>query len=94
MRRRSRQWAARLGSVAAGSSAQRYHGVMRVRHVHGRAEVGHERLQLSERERIVERRELRRGMRLRDKGENGGRFRQTPRSVTSEGTRACGLISR
>jgi hypothetical protein len=69
-------------------------GVMRVRHMHGRAEVGHERLHFGKREGVVERRELSLGMALRDKGENGGRFRQTPRSVASEGTRAFGLISR
>jgi hypothetical protein len=51
-------------------------GVMRVRHVHGRAEVGPERLQLSERERIVERHELSLGMALRDIGEDGWRFAQ------------------
>jgi hypothetical protein len=49
---------------------------MRVRHVHGRAEVGPERLQLSERERIVERHELSLGMALRDIGEDGWRFAQ------------------
>src|ERR1700722_16086294 len=49
---------------------------MRVRHMHGRAEIAHEGLQLGERERIVERRELSLRMRLRDIGENGGRFRQ------------------
>src|SRR5258708_27590586 len=48
---------------------------MRVRHMHGRAEIAHEGLQLGERERIVERRELSLRMRLRDIDENGGRFR-------------------
>jgi hypothetical protein len=51
---------------------------MRVRHMHGRAEIGYERLQLSERERIVERRELSLGMALRDIGEDGWRFGQHP----------------
>ena len=67
-----------IASIVAASSAQRAPRAMRVRDVHGRAQIAVEFLHLGEREGVRQRREFCVGKTLRDEQKQAGRFGQCP----------------